>query len=242
MITYYILGLFLVMGLFLVARWFVSAEPKEVARAARWVLIVIGTMAVVYLVLLRRFGLALWLIVMLLPLVLRWRAVLQRLKASAGPSPGRSSTIETRFLRMVLDHDSGAMGGEVLEGRFIGRRLEDLAPEQLVELWRDWRAADAQSAAVLEAYLDRTLGQDWRAAAGAGAGEGSGGGGSRPGSAETAMTREEAYKILGLEPGADAEQIRQAHRQLMQKVHPDHGGSNYLAAKINQAKDLLLGR
>lgn len=240
MLTYYILGLSLVIGLLLVARWFVSAEPKEVARAARWVLIVIGTMAAVYLILLRRFGLALWLLVLLLPLVLRWRAVLQRLKAAGGPSPGRSSQIETRFLRMVLDHDSGAMGGEVLEGRFTGRRLEDLAPEQLVELWRDCRAADAQSAAVLEAYLDRTLGQDWRVAAGAGGG-GEAGGGAGPAAAGGPMTREEAYDILGLEPGADAEQIRQAHRHLMQKVHPDHGGSNYLAAKINQAKDLLLG-
>ena len=87
---------------------------------------------------------------------------------------------------------------------------------------------------MLEAYLDRLHGEAWREAAGAqGEGAASAGGGG--------MSREEAYAILGLEPGADEQQIRDAHHRLMQKIHPDHGGSNYLAAKINQAKDLLLG-
>jgi DnaJ-domain-containing protein 1 len=83
---------------------------------------------------------------------------------------------------------------------------------------------------VLEAFIDRTQGTEWRERAGASAGDGAGG-----------MTREEAYRILGLEPGADAAAVREAHRRLMQQMHPDHGGSDYLAAKINQAKELLLG-
>ncbi len=129
------------------------------------------------------------------------------------------------------------MSGEVLEGAFAGRRLDDLDQAELIALWRECRAADTQSASVLEAYLDRNLGESWRAAAGAGpAGEG-----EAPGSAGEAMTSAEAYGILGLEAGASEKAIREAHRRLMQKVHPDHGGSNYLAAKINRAKELLLG-
>ena len=173
----------------------------------------------------------------LLPFVLpllAWRRIRQRLKAAQGPTPGQRSEINTRFLRMTLDHDSGQMDGEVREGPFAGRRLSEMVPEELEALWRGCQA-DAQSLAVLEAYLDRTQGPEWREATGAQedqAGAPAGGG---------AMSRDEALAVLGLEEGAGPDEIRDAHRRLMQKIHPDHGGSDYLAAKINQAKDLLLG-
>jgi len=188
-----------------------------------------------------------------LPLVLRWRSLINRVKAAAGPSEGQTSTVETMFLRMWLDHDSGAMSGQVLRGGFQGRMLDDLSLSDLLTLLDECRAADQQSTVVLEAYLDRTQPDDWRGAgAGAGAGEergaGTGGsyqGGGRGGGAGArtsggAMTREEAYEVLGLKPGASTDEIKDAHKRLMLKMHPDQGGSTYLAAKINQAKDLLL--
>ena len=54
------------------------------------------------------------------------------------------------------------------------------------------------------------------------------------------MTRAEAYEVLGLKPGANEEEIRAAHRRLMQAAHPDHGGSDWLAARVNLARDVLL--
>ena len=237
MIAYFILGICLLAGFILLGYWFVRTEPKNVVRLLRWVLAILGLIVAGYLI---WGGLRAWAVLalpFLLPILMNWRAVRARLRAARGPSPGQASEVETRFLRMTLDHDSGVMTGHIKEGRFAGRMLEDLELDDLIALWAECRAEDAQSAAVLEAYLDRTQGEAWREAAARG---GAGAGPRAPGAAG-AMSRQEACEILGLEPGAGRQAIHDAHRRLMQKVHPDHGGSNYLAAKINQAKALLLG-
>lgn len=155
------------------------------------------------------------------------------MKGAAGPSAGGASDVETRFLRMTLNHETGEMDGVVLEGAYQGRRLAELALDDLLELLSVCRAGDAQSASVLEAYLDRVHGDGWR---GARHGRQSGAEGEA-----TAMTATEAREILGIDKGASREDIIEAHRRLMQKNHPDRGGSTYLAAKINQAKEVLLG-
>lgn len=232
MIAYLILGISLLIGLIFLSRWFVATEPRRVATAARWLALIVAVIVGGYLIWGGRNILAALLLPLMIPALLRYRALWNRIKAMSGPTPGQTSQVETHFLRMTLDHDTGVMTGVVREGRFQGRQLDELTLEDLVALWRECRAADAQSAAVLEAYLDRTQDEAWRQSAGAGAG---------PSAASTGMTREEAFEILGLEPSAGESDIRDAHRRLMQQVHPDHGGSNYLAAKINQAKDLLLG-
>jgi hypothetical protein len=236
-ISYFILGICLLVGLTLLGYWFVRTEPKNVIRLLRWVLAILALIVGGFLI---WGGLRAWALLalpFLLPILMNWRAIRARMRAARGPSPGQASEVETRFFRMTLDHDSGVMTGQVTEGRFAGRMLEDLDLDDLIALWAECRAEDAQSAAVLEAYLDRTHGEAWHEAA---AQSGTGAGPRAPGAAGT-MSREEAHEILGLEPGASRKAIHDAHRHLMQKVHPDHGGSNYLAAKINQAKALLLG-
>jgi hypothetical protein len=149
-----------------------------------------------------------------------------------GPTGGQTSRIVTNHLEMELDHDTGAMRGRVLKGVFAGRPIERLAPAELALLWRDCQFSDPKSAQLIEAWLDR-MHPTWREdMARAEAEPGPGG----------IMTREEAYEILGLGPGASPEDIRRAHRDLMKRMHPDAGGSSYLAAKINEAKDVLLGK
>ena len=106
----------------------------------------------------------------------------------------------------------------------------------MLELYRD---SDAQSASVLTAFLDREHGEEWREAADSGS---DGGESGRQGTSPVqGMSKDEAWSILGLSPGAGPEDIRAAHRRLMQKLHPDRGGSDYLAARVNAAKTLLLG-
>ena len=158
------------------------------------------------------------------------RSFTSRMKAGAspGPTPGQTSEVETEFLRMRLDHDTGEMDGTVLQGRYEGRALRGLGLPELLELLDECRA-DRQSMAVLEAYLDRVH-EDWR--------------GHRrppPGRSPDGMNEDEARAVLGVGPDATREEIVQAHRRLMQRLHPDRGGSDYLAAKLNAAKDLLLG-
>jgi hypothetical protein len=158
----------------------------------------------------------------------------------AGSAPGQASRVQTDHLEMELDHESGSTRGTVLKGRFAGREIDDLSPAELVLLWQDYAFADPDSAQIIEAYLDRRH-PTWRDDL-----EGRQGGDGERGPREEAtrsrgMTRAEAFEILGLREGATDEDIRTAHRELMKKLHPDRGGSNYLASKINEAKDVLIG-
>lgn len=245
-----VLIVLLAAGVVLLLRWFVRTPPAKLASAVKRAAVVAG---VALLVILAATGRMHWLFaaagagaLALQRLLTVWHlsATLKRFlgmaqaqRAGGNPADGRSSTIETRFLRMSLDHDTGAMNGTVLEGTYRGKLLSELELDQLVELLSECRSADSQSAAVLEAYLERTHSDDWRDAYGHGAEQTSTAtpsGGS--------MTHDEAYAVLGLHPEASEEDIRSAHRRLMQKIHPDRGGSDYLAAKINQAKDLLLAK
>jgi hypothetical protein len=151
---------------------------------------------------------------------------------SARRSPGQTSRIETDHLEMELDHDTGEMHGRVLKGMFAGRDIDSLSPTDLGLLWQDCRHTDLRSAQLVEAYLDR-IHPTWREDMARGESDMSRGPDGR-------MTEEEALEILGLKPGADEEDIRRAHRELMLRLHPDRGGSTYLAAKINEAKDVAL--
>jgi hypothetical protein len=151
-------------------------------------------------------------------------------------SPGKTSRVRSQFLDMVLDHDSGDLRGQIVAGEQTGRSLNEFDLSQLVGLAATF---DPESRALLESYLDRRF-AGWREDAQSNAAGRQGGQVRRPPSGK--MTEEEAYQILGLEPGASAEEIGRAHRLLMKKLHPDQGGSTYLAARVNQAKDVLLRR
>jgi DnaJ domain len=146
-------------------------------------------------------------------------------------SPGQKSRVATSLLAMELDHDSGTMDGDILAGPMKGRRLSSLSQEEMISFHSVCRAASDQSLPLYEAWLDRAQ-PEWRAAwGGSSSGNANGGG---------VMSREEAYAILGLKPGASVEDVKQAHKRLMKDFHPDKGGSDYLAAKINAAKDVLI--
>lgn len=148
-------------------------------------------------------------------------------------SPGQTSRVRTAVIAMKLDHDSGRMDGEVLTGPAKGRRLSSLTDAELGSLHRLCAGAGDQSLPLFEAWLDRTK-PDWREAWGGKEGE------RKAHSPSSKMSEEEAFAVLGLKPGAKSEEVRSAHRRLMKEFHPDKGGSDYLAAKINQAKERLL--
>ena len=204
------------------------ADPAAIASMLR--MIVPGILGLVGLgsLLAGRAGLG----IMLMMAAAGWISS-QRLRRVRKRTPGRRSSVRTAALEMELDHDSGIMEGLVLVGNHEGKTLGELDLVDLLEL-HDELASDADSIRLLEAYLDSRF-SVWRENAHANAGDGLG---EPPGSG--AMTKQEAYQILGLEPGAAAADIHKAHRRLMQRVHPDLGGSSFLAARINEAKEVLL--
>jgi hypothetical protein len=234
----YLLGGFAVLsGFLLLVYLFVNADPARLARGLKVTGIVIAVFAVATLAVSGRLAALLMPLAMLMPLLIRVRHILDRYRP---PTGSQSSTVATAFLRMTLDHDTGRMDGTVLLGRFAGMRLEELTPADLLALLRECRAEDEEGARLLEAYLDRVH-PEWRDEL-AGERTGATEGGASARSTSGNMSVEEAYAILGLSPGADAETIKEAHRRLMVKLHPDHGGSDYLATQINRARDVLLHR
>ncbi|MDG0996097.1 MAG: DnaJ domain-containing protein [Gammaproteobacteria bacterium] len=151
--------------------------------------------------------------------------------SSHTPSSGQQSLVETQYLSMSLDHDSGALSGRIKDGEHAGLNLQQLSQDQLIALHQNYCQLDPDSEQLLGNYIDRTHGTEWRAQNQS----------NKTEETSTAQLSEnEAYAILGLEPGADKQSILKAHKQLMQKIHPDRGGSSYLAVKINQARDLLI--
>jgi DnaJ domain len=151
--------------------------------------------------------------------------------AGSARSAGQTSTVRSQFLDMTLDHDSGELSGRITAGPDAGRSLDEFDLPQLAAMIPGF---DAESVALLESYLDRRF-PAWRQHA-----QGNTAGGQRRAAATGKMTDEEAYQILGLQAGAGRDEIGRAHRSLMKKLHPDQGGSTYLAARVNEAKDTLL--
>lgn len=150
--------------------------------------------------------------------------------ASGSTTSTQVSTFDSRFLHMQLDHGSGQLSGQVREGQFSGRDLDRLQQTELENLLQEL-AIDTESVELLQTYLERRFGEDWTATADQG---------QQVPSESAGMSAQTAYEVLGLTADADHQAVIHAHRRLMQKLHPDHGGSSYLASRVNQARDILL--
>ncbi|MER9966340.1 DnaJ domain-containing protein [Mesorhizobium sp. M0060] len=208
---------------------FLRADPAKLAGGMRTLGPVLLGLVGVAVLLVGREGIG----GLILSAALAWYGSMRMNRPAAKLAPGKRSTVRTAALEMELDHDTGGLEGLVLAGRHEGKMLGSMGLAELQQLYREL-AGDPESRQLLETYLDGRF-PIWRKDADANGGEGLG---VAPSSG--AMTKEEAYKILGLEAGAAAADVRKAHRRLMQRLHPDIGGTSFLAARINEAKDVLL--
>ncbi|WP_020682467.1 DnaJ domain-containing protein [Marinobacterium rhizophilum] len=238
-------GLIILSAVALAGIMWIQSRPPQLRERAKWQLVII--LCALFLLYLSVTGRLHWLgavLAVLLPFsrrlipLLRYLPFLQQLyKQRQQQQPGSSnnrSRVQSAILEMSLEHDTGAMHGTVLQGPLSGKTLGSLSETQFIELLQYCREHDQESTQLLEAYLDKRFGDSWRQ--------------DDPGAGKDSHTNQagplseaEAYDILGLEPGASESDIINAHRRLIQKLHPDRGGSNYLAARINEAKDRLLG-
>ncbi len=225
----FLLGVVALLLLLFAASAFVKADPRQVARMLRWIgggaaLLLAGFLlfrgAIAVAIPLGTFGLS------LLGWTTFWPATFG---SRTQKSSGQASRVRTAFLEMELDHDTGRMNGQVLAGRCQGAALDALDRDTLIKLLGE---IDHDSRDLLAAYLDRRE-PGWR--------EEAAGADARPAS-RGKMSEDEAYQILGLQSGASAEEISRAHRSLIKKLHPDQGGTTYLAARINEAREVLLRR
>lgn len=245
MIAYFFLGIVVLAVLLLLIKSVATVDAAMLARLVKGFAIAIVFIGVAYVIVAGRAGLIAAALPVAVPILLLWLRHRRSLAGAGGtwdagtrPSGGGRSDVETAFFAMTLDHASGRLDGWIKKSKFAGRRLSELARDELIELRREV-AGDSDSVSVLEAFLDRAHGPDWRGAGSASGGQTGSNAGA--GGSSGAMTRDEAYEVLGLKPGAQESEIRDAHHRLMKKLHPDQGGSDYLAARVNRARDILLG-
>jgi hypothetical protein len=210
------------------AHKFIKANPAAMARRLKIGGGIVALAAAAFLM--SRGAAVLGLPLGLLGVWLLWEP--SRLPGGTAPSQGQISSIVTDHLEVQLDHDSGEMTGRVRKGMFAERRIENMRAAELALLWQDCRFVDQQSAQILQAFLDRTH-PSWQEDMARGEKEMSSGPNGK-------MTEKEALEILGLKTGASEDEVRKAHRELMMRLHPDRGGSTYLASKVNEAKAVLL--
>ena len=243
-----LLGFAAVVAIYFLLKWYSDASVKQIKASAKWIGAGILLLGVGILAVTGRLGAAFGLLMALFAwawrvfhMVSSFRQFGNMFRSAgfgrgygAGAPGANASRVTSAFLDMTLDLGSGTMDGRVTAGRAQGRLLSGMTLPELLDLLRE-TAGDPDSERLLEAYLDRTH-PDWRGTAGAEPGTGPG---AAP-AASGAMSREEALRILGLKDGAGRQDIKEAYRRLMAQLHPDRGGSDYLAAKVNQAKDFLL--
>lgn len=227
--TWFLVFVLVVAAAMFVGRIVVSTPPADLARRLRQAGAMLLILAGGGLLIARQFAIG-------LPLLFSGAVALRRIGFGRPKAPvHQQSSVRSAGLDMVLDHDTGAMDGLVLAGRYEGKKLSGLSLEQLLEVAVDFRG-DAESLRLLEGHLDRAH-PGWRDDI-----KDDGAGRTGPAPRPGGMSTQEAYQILGLEAGAGETEVREAHRRLMKQVHPDRGGSAALAAQINEAKDRILGR
>ncbi len=227
-----LLGLAVLLMFLFAGRLITTSDPKRLAKVLRTSGGIASLALAAYLAFRGQFYLA-------VPLgffaasLLNWIPTPASWTSRTRRTTGQVSRVRAQFLEMELDHDSGEMRGRVLKGKYENVPLDALDPPTLLKLRDEF---DDESRALLEAYLDRRT-PGWRENV-----EEDTGAGSREPPRHSPMTEEEAHQILGLEAGATEADVRRAHRSLMKKLHPDQGGSTYLAARVNEAKETLLRR
>ncbi|MFD2648869.1 DnaJ domain-containing protein [Devosia albogilva] len=230
--TYVLLGALALLFALAIYNQARKLDPRLVRRGLRWLVGGLGLAIAALLLLARRFDLALFAGAAGVAVLRTGRLGPISLDGPLGEA-GNISKVRSYRFAMELDHDTGAVSGRVLNGQFAGMDLLDLGEAETRILLAEVEG-DPDSLSLLESWLDanRSGWREYFAEQDAGESPGQATGSRDP--------LEEAYAVLGLEPGATEEQIRTAHRDLMKAVHPDQGGSSYLAARINQARDLLL--
>ena len=233
--AYFGIGVIVLAIVLVLGRAFVGADVRMLVRTIRYVVGGLLMASGLGMALAERWGVGMLLASAGLSVIATGRIGPLDLGGGGMRSRGSNSSVRTRFLEMTLDHDSGTMNGLVIAGRLAGQHLDDLGEAALADLAAEV-AGDHESVQLLEAYLDRRK-PGWREHV-----ERDATAGARGPANAGAMTDEEAYQVLGLAPGATDGEIRAAHHRLMMRMHPDQGGSTFLAAKINQAKDRLLGK